>query len=57
MIFTLTIDPATLETTCNDSSVVINFTKNEDGMILCEISKPDDETIQIMPGPGMIWQQ
>jgi hypothetical protein len=57
MIITLTIDTTTLQTVCDDTSVSINFTKSQDGLIVCEISKPDSEEIQMMAGTGVVWQQ
>jgi hypothetical protein len=54
MILTLIIDPETLETTCDDSTVIINSIDNQTGMIVCEISKPDGEAVQTTP---ITWQQ
>jgi hypothetical protein len=44
MIIKLIIDLATKEVNCDDTSVVINEVKIENGQLLIEISKPDPET-------------
>lgn len=44
MIVKLTINPETLEATAEDSDVIINHVKSENGLIKIEISKAEVES-------------
>lgn len=45
MIFKAFINPETLEVTFNDSQVIVNHVRKNDGIIEIEISKPDPEPV------------
>jgi hypothetical protein len=57
MLIKIIINTETLEYTIDDPSVVINDVKQTGNQLLIEISKPDDEKLQMMAGSGTTWQQ
>jgi hypothetical protein len=57
MIIKITVNLKTLDAVSSDTSVSVNEIKIEDGNLLIEISKPDDEQFQMMAVSGTTWQQ
>lgn len=57
MLIKILINTESLEYTIDDPSVVINDVKQTGNQLLIEISKPDDEKLQMMTGSGTTWQQ
>jgi hypothetical protein len=45
MIAKITINPETLEVILDDSNLILNYIKKENGLIQLEISKPDPEPV------------